>query len=421
MRTAPFPVALAALVSLAVLAGCSAKEIPPKAEVPRPVRTAVVAPQRTAVAMQLPGEVRPRIESRLGFRVGGKLAQRAVSVGDRVAPGQVLARLDPTDLAPALQAQQAQVVAARTDRDLAAVELDRLRNLRTQNYISQASLDRQQAAFDAAAARLDAAEAQQRQARNAIDFQVLRADAVGVVTAVEAEVGQVVTAGQPVIRVAQTGEREIAFSVPEQDLRAARAAAEWVVVVPALGNRVLAGRLREVSPISDPASRTYAARLTLAGDLDGVALGMTTVVQALRSSESAFVLPLSALQSGDGQARVWKVGADGTVQPVAVRTAGLLDDAVRVVDGLAPGDRIVTAGANLLRAGQAVRVLEDPPAAVGAARAGPDASTASAAVLSRAADAPPARSAVKGPPGSATAAPPAGAAPVAHRSAGDAP
>ncbi|MFM1991837.1 MAG: Cation/multidrug efflux system, membrane-fusion component [Pseudomonadota bacterium] len=361
---------LTAALLAVLLPGCAEKAVAPKAEPPRPVRTMVVQPQSTTVAIQLPGEVRPRIESRLGFRVGGKLAQRTVSVGDRVVQGQTLARLDPTDLAPALQAQQAQVVAARTDRDLAAVELERLRNLRAQNYISQASLDRQQATYDAAQARLLAAEAQQTQARNALDFQVLKADAAGVVTAVEAEVGQVVAAGQPVIRVAQTGEREIALNVPESELRLVRDTKEWAVVVNALGHRVIAGRLRELSPISDPASRTYPARLTLLGDLDGVALGMTAVVQALRPAEAAFVLPLSALQSTDGTPRVWRVDAQGVVAPVEVRTGGLLDDAVRVLDGLKPGDRIVTAGANLLRPGQVVRVVDDAKPAGGATPAG---------------------------------------------------
>lgn len=363
---------LSAALLAVLLAACAEKEVTTaKVEPPRPVRTMVVQPQSTAVAIQLPGEVRPRIESRLGFRVGGKLAQRTVSVGDRVVPGQTLARLDPTDLAPALQAQQAQVVAARTDRDLASVELERLRNLRAQNYISQASLDRQQATFDAAQARLLAAEAQQTQARNALDFQVLKADAAGVVTAIEAEVGQVVTAGQPVIRVAQTGEREIALNVPEGDLKVARDTKDWAVVVNALGHRVIPGRLREVSPISDPASRTYPARITLLGDLDGVALGMTAVVQALRPAETSFVLPLSALQSTDGTPRVWRVDAQNVVTAVEVRTGGLRDDGVRVLEGLKAGDRIVTAGANLLRAGQVVRVLDE--AAPAAPTSGPPA------------------------------------------------
>ncbi|HYF59783.1 MAG TPA: efflux RND transporter periplasmic adaptor subunit [Burkholderiaceae bacterium] len=358
------------LAIAAASAGCDRPEPAAKVEPPRPVRTVVVSARSGSVALQLPGEVRPRIESRLGFRVGGKLAQRTVSVGDAVSPGQVLARLDPTDLAPAVQAQQAQLVAARTDRDLAAVELDRLRNLRGQNYISQASLDRQQAAHDAAVARTQAAEAQLLQARNALDFQVLRADAAGVVTAIEAEPGQVVTAGQPVVRVARTGEREIAVNVPEGALALARSNREWAVVVPALGGRTLAGRLRELSPISDPASRTYPARLSVSGDLDGLALGMTAVVQALRTTEAEFVLPLSALHSRDGQPRVWRVDpATGTVEPVEVRTAGLLDDAVRVTGGLSAGDRIVTAGANLLVAGQPVRLLDAPMPSAAAAPA----------------------------------------------------
>jgi RND family efflux transporter MFP subunit len=370
-----FRLPLLVVPAAALLVACG--EPPPQAvkvEPPRPVRTMVVQPQRTAVAIQLPGEVRPRIESRLGFRVGGKLASRSVSVGDRVVPGQVLARLDPTDLAPALAVQQAQVVAARTDRDLAAVELERLRHLRGQNYISQASLDRQQASFDAANARLNAAEAQQTQARNAVDFQVLKSDANGVVTAIEAEPGQVVSSGQPVVRIAHSAEREILVNVPESNLKIARETKAWAVVVPALGNRTLPGTLREVSPISDPASRTYAARITLGGDLDGVALGMTTVVQALRPSTESFVLPLSALQSTDGRPRVWRVDANGTVTPVEITTDGLLDDSVRVVGGLAAGDRIVTAGANLLRTGQAVRVLD---AATPAAPAAPAAGAAS--------------------------------------------
>ena len=204
---------------------------------------------------------------------------------------------------------------------------------------------------------------------------MLKADAAGVVTAVEAEVGQVVSAGQAVIRVAQTGEREILVNLPESALRLARDAREWAVVVPALGYRTLPARLRELAPISDPASRTYAARLTLSGETEGVALGMTAVVQVLRAAEPAFVLPLSALQSTDGRARVWKLDAAGTtVSPVEVKTAGLLDDAVRIVGGLQPGDRIVTAGANLLRAGQSVRVLDEaagvPAAAPAVAQGG---------------------------------------------------
>jgi len=358
---------LPAVLGLALaLVACAPKEDPvAKVDPPRPVRTLVVEPGPTTVAVQLPGEVRPRVESRLGFRVGGKLASRSVSVGDRVRAGQELARLDPTDLAPALQAQQAQVAAARTERELAAVDLQRLRSLQASNYISQASLDRQQATHDAAVSRLEAAEAQLRQARNAIAFQVLRADADGVVMAVEAEAGQVVAAGQPVIRVARGGAPEVAVDIPEGQLALVRSAGDWVVTVPALGGRSLAGRVRELSPVADPASRTYPARIALSGDLEGVALGMTTVVRAVRPAAAGFVVPLSALHSLDGTPRVWRVEpASGTVEAVVVETGGLVDDAVRITAGLSAGDRIVTAGANLLVPKQAVRVLDDPTPSV---------------------------------------------------------
>jgi RND family efflux transporter MFP subunit len=368
MRLTLLPAAIAALC---LLVGCKGKEPEVKVEAPRPVRSVVAKVTASAGVLSLPGEIRPRIESRLGFRVGGKLLQRNVSVGDRVVPGQVLARLDPTDLAPALQAQQALLESARTDRDLAAVELDRLRSLKSQNYISQGSLDRQQATFDSAVSRLNAAQAQLRQARNAIDFQVMRADAAGVVTAVEAEVGQVVTAGQPVIRVAQTAEREVAVNIPEADLDDVRRVKAWSVLLPALDDRVIAAKIRELSPIADPASRTYAARLTLSGNLDDIALGMTALVQSNAQGGSSYiVLPLSALNSRDGKTQVWRIDmSKRTVEPVEVKTAGLLDDSVRIASGISAGDRIVTAGANLLLAGQSVRLLDDPvPQAGGASR-----------------------------------------------------
>jgi len=355
--------------ALATLFGCSPRAEPARVDTLRPVRTLVVEPQGVAVAVQLPGEVRPRIETRLGFRVAGKVSQRSVSVGDRVSVGQVLARLDPTDLAPALQAQQAQLAAALTDRDLAAVELERLRNLRAQQYISQAAFDRQRAALDAAESRVRAAQAQLQQARNSVDFQVLRADSAGVVTAVDAEPGQVVAAGQWVVRVARAGQAEVAVNVPESQLELARRATEWLVVVPALGERTHVGRIRELSPIADPASRTYAARIALDGEVPGLALGMTVVVRAMRPAGQAFVLPLSALHSRDSQPKVWRVDPDTLrVEAVAVLTDGLLDDEVRITGGLRAGDRIVTAGANLLVAGQTVRLLEPRSPASGAVR-----------------------------------------------------
>jgi membrane fusion protein, multidrug efflux system len=364
-----------------VLLGCTPHPVADKVEPPRPVRTVVAEPGDVASPITLPGDVRPRVETRYGFRIGGKIAQRHVSVGDRVEPGRVLARLDPADVTPAIEGGQAQVTAMRTERELAGVELRRLQALRARNYISDTQLDRQQAAFDSATARLASADAQLRQARNALAFQALTVGAAGIVTAVEAEAGQVVAAGQTVVRVAQSGEYEIALNIPESDLQAARDARDWQVLVPALGPRPLSARLRELSPVADPASRTYPARLTLEGDTGGVALGMSAVVQASRAAVSGILLPLSSLSSKDGTPRVWLVDpGTSTVRPVPVRTAGFVDEAVRIVEGVRAGDRVVTAGANLLVPGQKVRLLDPrPEAGNGAPRSTADAASSAAA------------------------------------------
>lgn len=345
-----------ALLPAILLTGCE-RPAATRPEPVRPVRSITVEAQRSILALSLPAEVRPRVETRYGFRVGGKIAARLVSVGDPVKPGQVLARLDPQDLAPAIAAARAQLDAANTELALSRLDLDRLRELRQSEYVSQAQVDRQKAAVDAAEARRRNAEAQLAQANTSAAFQALRADAAGVVTAIDAEAGQVVAAGQSVVRVARIGEVELQVDVPERDLALARGARTWQAVIPALGPQARPAVLRELSPVSDPGSRTFAMRLSLLGDTRDVALGMSAVVQATHETEPAFVVPLSSLHSLDGRPHVWRIDADDTVRAVPVTTAGFVDDAVRVAEGLAEGDRVVTAGAGLLVPGQKVRVL----------------------------------------------------------------
>jgi multidrug efflux system membrane fusion protein len=351
---------LVLLVLTAVLAAAGCKQqVPSKQEAPRPVRWMLVAASSVEATLALPGEVKPRVETRYGFRVGGKISRRLVSVGDRVAAGTLLARLDPQDVEPAIAAQSAQVQAAATELALARAELGRQAELRAQNYISAAQLDRQQAATDAAAARLKAAQAQLDAARNSARFQALYADSDGVVTAAEAEAGQVVAAGQPVIRVAGTGEKEVLVNLPEAQIGFARSVRHWSVEIPALGERILEASLRELSPLADPASRTYPMRLSLQGRTQGVELGMSAVVRARSEKEAAFVLPISVLWSRDDKTYVWIVDEKGPrVRAREVRTEGLFDDRVRVVEGLKGGERVVTAGASLLSENQTVRLLE---------------------------------------------------------------
>lgn len=372
LRSLVVPVTLLALLILG-LSACSKPVPAPKLEAPRPVRTIVVGdatnPEGALSVLSLPGEIRPRIESRLGFRVSGKLMDRLFNVGQSVKVGQVLARLDPLDAAPGLASAQAQLEGARTDLKIAQIELKRIADLVEKNFVSKAQLDRQQATADAATARLHAAEASLKQARNAVDFQTLVADVDGIVTAVEAEVGQVLAAGTPVYRLARRSEKELLINVPESEFAAARNVTQWQVQLPALG-RELQGKLREVTPLADAASRTYAMRITLMGNLEGVEMGMTANALAKRDAPLSpgapatqtvvigklIALPLGAIFSKDGQPGVWIVDSAGTVSLLRVTIASLNEEQVFVRSGLAAGQRVVTAGANLLKVGQLVRV-----------------------------------------------------------------
>jgi len=355
--TARAAYAASLLISLLVLGGCGKRTDPVAEEPPRPVRSLTVAASPVAAQWSLAGEVKPRVEVRYGFRVGGRVIERKVEVGDRIEPGQVLVRLDPQDLTPALDTQRAQQEALRTELALARAELARAERLRAGNFVSDANVERQRATMEAAAARLQAATAQVDQARNTVGYQLLKADIAGIVTAVEVEAGQVVALGQTVVRVARAGDAEIQVNIPEQDLGRAREAQAWTVTLAGLPGRQWPATLRELSPAADPASRTYAARLSLAGDTADVALGMSATAAASVGSQMRIQVPLTALHSREGQAKVWVVDmGTSRVRSRPVTTGAILDDAVVVQDGLQGGETIVTAGANLLREGQQVRV-----------------------------------------------------------------
>jgi membrane fusion protein, multidrug efflux system len=358
-------IALASLFSIGI-AGCAKKEVEAKVEPPRPVLIQVVKATQSADSFSLPAETKARIETRYGFRVGGKLSQRLVAVGDQVTAGQVLARLDPQDLAPAIAAQQAQLDGAKIELKLALADLQRSKDLREKNFVSQANVERQQAVTEGAQAKLLAAQAQLKQALNGADFQSLKADSAGVVVSVEAEVGQVVASGQAIYRIAQAGERDFLVNVPESHLQIARATQQWVGVIPAMGGQVVTAIFRELSPIADAASRTYPMKLSVVGS-NQLALGLTAVVRPFvptstdASTGQNFIIPLSALYSKDGNPKVWLVDSpaqakEGTVRLVEVKTNGFTDNGARVVSGLKVGDKVVIAGANLLVAGQKVKL-----------------------------------------------------------------
>lgn len=342
------------------LVGCSRK---PAAEEPvRAVKLITVGVSSATAALEYSGEVRARTESRLGFRVAGKLVQRQVDVGQHVQPGQVLAQLDGQDYALAAQAAQAQVVAASTQRDLAAADFQRYQALKERNFISGAELDRRQAALKSAQAQLDQARANAAAQTNQSGYTRLVADVAGVVTAVDAEPGQVVTAGAPVVRIARDGERDVVFSVPE-DKRALMRIGQSVQVRPwAQEAPPLQGKVREVGASADPVTRTYTVKVALTG-ADVPPLGST--VQVLPEGMGlvglpVIKLPTTAVREQGGQSTVWVYDPKAQVvhsRPVTVATAD--GNAAVIAQGLEPGVQVVAAGVHVLTEGQHVTVYQD--------------------------------------------------------------
>ncbi len=354
------------LVGIAVLLAACSRPAPPEEPV-RAVKVLTVGLGSFDSGLEYAGEVKARVESRLGFRVAGKITERTVEVGQRVKAGQVLARLDPRDYQLATDAGRAQVVAATTQRDLAAADMARYKALKDQNFISGAELERREATLKAAQAALDQAQAQLSGQGNQAAYTQLIADVSGVVTAVEAEVGQVVTAGTPVVRIAQDGPRDVVFAVPEDKLSRVPVGSA-VTVRPWSGGAALAGTVREVAASADPVTRTFPVKVTLPvkDGAEALPLGATAYVvpQPMAPQATAVIkLPTSALrQEGRGSA-VWVLDpATLTVrsQPVQIATADG-NEAV-IASGLQPGQLVVSTGVHVLSPGQKVTIFKKNPA-----------------------------------------------------------
>lgn len=337
------------------LAACSPAETAVAPEPPL-VQTVAVAPGTGGVA-RYTGVIRARTESNLGFRVGGKIAERLVDPGDRVKRGQPLMRLDRTDFTLAFTAARASVEAARAQMIRTKADEERSRKLVGDGWTSKQTYDQNRAAADAAIAQLAHAEAQASQVSNQAGYSELQADADGVVMEVPSEPGQVVAAGQTVVKLARDGSREAEVFLPEGRKRQALGAASATLY--AEGETTYPARLRELSATADPATRTYRARYILSGGGEDAPLGATVTLR-LRSTDAggaqAVAVPLAALfDLGSGSA-VWRFDtATGTVSAQPVVIARLSEESAEVAAGLSPGDRIVALGAHLLKAGQTVR------------------------------------------------------------------
>lgn len=347
-----------ALVFLATvmttLVACHAPAKPETNSRPRVLTYQVGAAAGTETAYA--GTIHSRVEQTLAFRVGGKIIERKVNLGDRVSPGQLLMRLDPTDYSDGVDAATAAVAAARSVAVRANANYERVNSLAASGSTSVDMIEQARAAKDSADANLKAAEAQLATVKNQRAYTELRADVAGVVTELPGEAGQVVTAGQPVIKIAQAGAPEAVVGLPEAGHIIGEAA--QITVFGATG-AVYNGRLRQVSAAADPSTRLFEARYVLDASLTDAPLGSTVQVSpdGVKAASSSLDVPLSALVDKGSGTRVWVIDAKGSVRARPVKVARFNEETATLSSGLSQGEVVVAAGAQLLNEGQVVRAI----------------------------------------------------------------
>ncbi len=322
------------------------------------VRTAMIGAANAPQNYLYSGEVRGRYESQLAFQVTGKITKRNIELGSTVKAGDVLMQLDPRDLRQTVINTSAQVYSAESQLKLAESNLRRYRQLYAQNAISRAQLDQYENAYELAQAAVQQAAAQYAQGSNQLDYSLLHADKDGVISAITAEAGQVVSAGQTVITIVQDGEREIEINVPENRVEEIRNASQFTVTFWALPQVAVTGKLREIAPMADTITRTYKVRISLSNPPPQIKLGMTASVSLSGSGSPIEVMvPLSAIYQTNTTPCVWVINDHtATLRPVQVGSFG--NGQVQILGGLKPGDTIVTAGVHKLCEGQTVKLME---------------------------------------------------------------
>ncbi len=349
---------------LSLFSGCSSQEHDVKLPL-RPVKVFRIQSNSEGVEAHYAGEVRPRFETVLSFRVAGKLIDKPVETGDFVRKGQLLARLDSSDFSLSVEALKAQINSAETDSNFAKEDLSRYRELLDQKVISNPDFDRHQTAYTNATQRVIALEAQLKQAVNQLKYTELLADRDGVVIGLEAETGQVVAAGQPVIKLSRREGKEIQFDLPELTIHAVKSRQQVAVSLWPDDTRKFRAEIREISATADPSSRTYRVRATLLEGQEQARLGMTATVWFSSDKNVHIAVPLSAVftsQAQPKQQKVWLVDEMAhTVKAVPVHAGPMLADERISVDGLQPGQLIVSAGVQRLKEGQIVRMPGSEP------------------------------------------------------------
>jgi len=351
-----------AVIAIGVVFGKDRKPLPADATTPRMVRTYTVG-SAGSDSMEYTGVIHARTESDLGFRVPGKIIAKLVKAGDHVKRGQALMRLDSADLRLAANAAREAVEAARAQNKRALADELRQRGLVAIKAVSVQEYEQAKSAADATTAQLNSAVAYARQLENQEGYSVLRAEADGVIMDIPADVGQVVGAGNVVVRLAQDGAREAVVNLPEGTTKIAHSTA--VASLYADSGHSFPAKLRELSAMADPLTRTYQARYSLDGVGKNAPLGATVTVHLNGETRSntlqQYEIPVGALYDNGTGTSVWVIHPNTfTVSRRPVAVAKLGSETALVSKGLKPGERILALGAHLVKEGEKVKILSGP-------------------------------------------------------------
>jgi RND family efflux transporter MFP subunit len=331
-----------------------------KVEAPeiRPVRTVTAAKGEAGETVVLTGHVQAEDEPAFAFRIAGRMIERPVNVGDRVEAGQVLAKLDPENELNELRSAESTLAAAQGQLTYGRGDFERQRQLLANGHTPRARFDQSQNALQSAQSQVDDAEARLRIARDRVSWTTLEADAPGTVTARGAEPGEVVQAGQMILRLARQGGRDAVFDVPAQLLRSAPSDSEITLRLTDDPSVMATGRVREIAPQADPVTRTFEVKVGLSDPPEAMRLGATVSGSLKLGSEPVISIPASALTELNRQPALWIV--DPKNLTVSMRNVELLrhdPGTVVIAQGLDSGDIVVTAGIQALHPGQKIRLL----------------------------------------------------------------
>ena len=345
------------VAGLLVLSACKETALAPAPD--RPVRTTTIRSRVAAEPIVLTGHIRARDEIKQSFRVDGKLTERLVSLGEVVRQNQLLARLDAQNELNALRANEAEVAAAQATLTQAKNNESRARR----NSAPTEQIDQAVQQVKSGQAQLDAAEAKLRIGQDRVSYAELTSDAAGVVIAKGAEPGEIVRAGQPIIVLARNNAKDAVFNVPPHLLYVAGISLNSPVEVALSENQNITakGRISEVSPLADPATRTIAVRIALTDPHLDMRFGAVVTGRVTSASASIIEVPGAALTESDGLPAIWVVDPrERTVTLRTVRVARYEPTTVIIAQGLGEGEIVVTAGVQALRPGQKIRLLNDP-------------------------------------------------------------